>query len=395
MRALKIGVDATSWENPRGYGRFARNVIRRLVELDNTTTVRLYIDEVTAATADLPDGAEVRLVPLSQSAVEARADSSRRVVDLIRLARAVRRKEVDAFFFPSDYTYFPVIGVPTLVGVHDAIATELPELTLSPGRARFLWNVKRRFALARATRIFTVSEAARDAIADVLGIPPDTVAVVPEAPDPIFSPRPRETTDQELPKLGLAAGEPFFLFAGGISPHKNVETLIEAYARLDDLEPRPKLVIVGSLDGGPYLSSAVVIKEAIDRHGLGDSVVLPGFITDEALACLYSASTATVLPSLAEGFGLPAVEAAACGSPLVLSDLPAHRENLGSAALYFPARDVDGLAGQLRRVSEDEALRTDLGVRGQAAAARLSWDTAAERVHELLMGIAHKNGNGR
>jgi glycosyltransferase involved in cell wall biosynthesis len=152
----------------------------------------------------------------------------------------------------------------------------------------------------------------------------------------------------------------------------------------------PPLVAVGDLNGDPYLSAAPAVREQIARLRLEEHVLLPGFVSDETLACLYSAATAVVLPSLAEGFGLPAVEAASCGAPTVLSDLPAHRETLGDAALYFPPTDAEALAGSLTRILADDALRRSLEERGRRAVARLSWDQAAARLRELIAEAARR-----
>jgi glycosyltransferase involved in cell wall biosynthesis len=107
-------------------------------------------------------------------------------------------------------------------------------------------------------------------------------------------------------------------------------------------------------------------------------------VLDETLVCLDTAATAAPLPSLAEGFGLPAVEAAACGAPVLLSDLPAHRESLGDGGLYFSPRDATALAASLDTMFDDEAARAALASRGSAAVAGLTWDAAAERLRGLL-----------
>src|SRR5213593_4020183 len=169
---MRVGVDATSWVNRRGFGRFARNAVGRLVALDPDTTYVLYIDEQSADGADLPAAAEARRVALRRPPGEAAAaDSSRSVGDLLRLTRAVRRDRLDAFLFPSVYTYFPVVGVPTLVGIHDTILDDLPELTVPSFRARTLSRLKQGLAVRRAERLFTVSEASRDALSRRLGVP--------------------------------------------------------------------------------------------------------------------------------------------------------------------------------------------------------------------------------
>jgi glycosyltransferase involved in cell wall biosynthesis len=285
-----------------------------------------------------------------------------------------------------------VLGVPTLVGVHDTILEDLPHLTTPTLRARLASRLKERVAMRRAALLFTVSEASRRSLAGRLGVAPEKLAVVPEAPDAVFGPRTGEALLHGLAEAGLDPGSRFFLFWGGISPHKNVETLVDAYAGLcAESDDPPLLVLVGEMSDDPYLSSAASVRERIARHGLEERVRTPGFVSDEALACLCSAATAVVLPSLAEGFGLPAVEAAACGAPLVLSDLPAHRETLDGAALFFDPIDTSALVEHLRRVSADPELRSSLSERARAAVAPLTWDAAAERLRTLLLETAGRN----
>jgi glycosyltransferase involved in cell wall biosynthesis len=384
VSGVRVGIDAASWANRRGFGRFTRNAVGRLLELDHDTTYVLYIDERGADEAGLPDGVEQRRVRLHGRSEPAAAEA-RRPADLLRLARAVRRRDVDAFLFPSVYTYFPVVGVPTVVGVHDTIATDLPALTLPNRRAQAMWRAKERLALRSATRVFTVSEASREALVNRFGMAPDRLAVIPEAPDPMFGPRERKEVARELTPLELAPGASFLLFVGGISPHKNLATLLDAYAALRTRrEDAPPLVVVGELSDDPYLSAASDVREQIARLGLQSSVRLPGFVSDATLACLYSAATAVVLPSLAEGFGLPAVEAAACGAPVLASDLRAHRESLGDAALYFPATDTVALTRALQRILDEPELGPALGRAAQASVSRLTWDAAAGALKSLI-----------
>ena len=351
---MRVGVDATSWVNRRGYGRFARNALARLVELDADTTYVFVIDAATHA--DLPG--EQLTVRLSRPPAEAAsAGSYRPPADLLRLGAAVTRARFDAVLFPSVYTYFPSAAAPTIVGVHDLIADDFPELTLPSRRARTFWQVKQRLAVRLARRLFTVSEA----------------------PDPVFTARTRAEVEHAAAEVGLAPGQRYLLYAGGISPHKNIETLLDAFARIDGA----KLVLVGGLDD-TYLSAAGAVRRKIADLGLDDAVLLPGFVPDETLAALYSGAAAVVLPSLAEGFGLPAVEAAACGAPVVLSDIPAHRETLGDEALFFPPRDPVRLAEDLGQLLGSEMLRRSLAERGHRRVERYSWDTSAEALRKLI-----------
>jgi glycosyltransferase involved in cell wall biosynthesis len=381
---MKIGIDATSWTNRRGYGRFARNAVGRLVELDGDANYVFVIDEGSAAEAEFPRGASVQTVALSRRPAEAAsADSYRPPADLVRLAAAVSRARFDAFLFPSVYTYFPSLGVPTVVGLHDAIADDFPELTLPSRRARTFWQAKQKLAIARARRLFTVSESARAEISRRLGLAPERLAVVPEAPDVVFTPRVQPEIDTARAEIGLSPGEQYVLYAGGISPHKNIGTLLDAFAELERATA-PKLVIAGALEGDAYLSAAAAVREKIAALDLYGDVVLPGFVPDETLAALYSGAAVVALPSLAEGFGLPAVEAAACGAPVVLSDIPAHRETLGDDALFFPPRDATVLAERIRHVLASDMLRRSLAERGHARVARYTWEAAAEALRALV-----------
>ncbi len=378
---MKVGVDATSWANRRGYGRFARNVVGRLVTGEDEYV--LFTDERTAREEELPQAAIVRAVAVGRPPA---ADAPRSLRDLGRVAQAASRERVDVFLFPSLYTWFPVRGAPTVVGIHDVIAEQYPDLTLPTRGARVRWNLKRRLAVKQARRIFTVSQASRKLLAAGLGVPEASLAVVPEAPDPVFGPRSAEEIDRELGPLGLGHRERYFVYAGGVSPHKGLETLLDAYALLG--EPAPLLVIAGALEDEAFLSAAGSVRRQIEVSGLQNRVLLPGFVSDEALACLYAGAVAFVSPSKAEGFGLPAVEAAASGTPIVLSDIPAHRETLDGAAFYFPSGDARALAGQLEAVADDGALRDEYGAAARKCVARLSWDASAAALRAVLREAA-------
>jgi glycosyltransferase involved in cell wall biosynthesis len=384
---LRVGVDATAWANQRGDGRFVRNVVRTLTARYPEVHWIVYAEASSAEQIELP-GASVRPVRQGRAPTEALGTtSSRRPADLARLMLGVRRRELDVFLSPSVYSYFPVPGVPLVVGLHDANAMIHPRLVLPARRDRALWRIKQTLALRHAARLFTVSRASRRAISDHLGIPAEAIAVVPEAPDPVFAPQPADAIEAACREYGLSSKRGYVVFAAGISPHKGLESLIEAYALLtSSLGDRPPLVVAGSLDG-PYASA----REAV-RSGIADldpdTVRLPGFVPDPALACLYSGATAAVVPSLSEGFGLPAVEAAACGAPLVLSDIGPHRETLGDAALFFPPGDAHALRDRLDRLLDSPEDRRTLGRRARAAAALLSWDETARRLYRLLAEAA-------
>jgi glycosyltransferase involved in cell wall biosynthesis len=381
---MRIGVDATGWTLRRGYGRFTRNALARLVELDDEATYLFYVGD--ADSDDLPPQAVRRRVAISGLPV---ADETRPIRDVVRLMRAVKRDAPDAFLFPAVYTFFPVLRTPTVVGVHDLIATELPELTLPTPRARLSWRLKERLAVRSATVLFTVSRASRAAIAKRFGLAEDTIALVSEAPDPVFHPRSDAEVAAARAEVGVGADVPFLVFAAGISPHKGLDTLLEAFVdAAAGLGTGTRLVVAGDLDENTFLSVGDALREQVARLGLEDRVLLPGFVSDDLLAALYTGAAAAVVPSRAEGFGLPAVEAAACGTATILSDLPSHHESLGDAPLFFPPGDVAALRLRLDELLGDDELRRARARQAHEAVSRLSWEAAAEELRELVRKAA-------
>src|SRR5919198_6266599 len=149
---MRIGVDATGWTLRRGYGRFERNALGRLVEIDRETTYVFYVGETNAA--ELPAGAQRRVVRIREVPVP---DETRLARDSVRLMLAVKRDAPDAFLFPAVYSFFPVFGVPAILGVHDLIASELGELALPTRRARISWRLKEWLPGRGATALFTLS----------------------------------------------------------------------------------------------------------------------------------------------------------------------------------------------------------------------------------------------
>lgn len=381
---MRFGVDATCWSNRRGYGRFTRGVARALVAAAPPEEIVLYADADTAELIDV-SRARVRRVQVgTPPAAAASAGSRRSVLDLVRFARAVARDRPDAFLFPSLLTYVPVRRVPLVVGLHDAIPHELAEHAIPGRRARVLWRLKEHDAIGRAASLFTVSEASRVALGRALSIPAERLAIVPEAPDPVFVPNP--PAPAPLPAdLGTA---PFVLCAaGGVSPHKNVGTMLDAFALLPD-GATPSLVVVGALEDETYASSSADVRRRLDTRGLNDRVVLTGFVPDDVLATLYREALVVVNPSRAEGYGLPAVEAAACGAPLLLSDVPAHRELFDEAAAFVDPASAEAIAACLGELLAQPELRAGIAARCRAVAERLTWDAAADRLLPLLREAA-------
>ncbi|MFN8533347.1 MAG: glycosyltransferase family 1 protein [Dehalococcoidia bacterium] len=376
MKPLRLGIDAACWTNRRGYGRFTRGLVGALAERDEVE-VTLVADRSTAAAIVPPAGASLLVTPATVAASEAASASGRRSArDLIRSGLAASRAGFDLFFFPSVYTYFPLFSrTPQVVAIHDAIPEQLPALVFPERRLRLFWTIKVRWAIRAARRIITVSPFAARQVRERLGVSPQRLRVVSEAPDPIFTPTPEETIAEICRQYSLV--RPYLLFVGGLSPHKDLPTLLRAAYRLDRDAPGIQVAIAGEVEGDSFFTEPVRLRALAEALGIADRVRWLGFVPDQDLAALYSGATALVLPSLAEGFGLPVVEAAACGCPVVASDASQAAEVI-AAARVFPAGDDAALAAAVRPLL-DPAERTRDGALAHHQAAAYRWETAAEQ----------------
>lgn len=385
---MRIGIDGSCWANRRGFGRFTRNLVTAMAAR-STDSLVLLIDRPSLDNADLPDGLAVVGVHVDQPPSRAAsAAGSRSLQDLRRMSVAAWRIRCDAFYFPASYTYYPVPGTPSVVTVHDAIAERLPGLVF-PGRsARLRWAVKQRLAVRQAAAVVTVSAAARDEVAAWLSIPCERLHVVSEAPDPVFGPISTAKQERALAPYGLRPGDPYIVYVGGISPHKNLLVLIDAFDQLAAEVPGARLLMVGDLDHDPFLSSTALVRSRLAASPARDRVIVTGFVPDPDLAALYSGAVASVLPSLGEGFGLTAAESAACGTPVVASDIPALRELLGDTALFANPSDPVAFAGALRQLLSDRALRARLAEAALHRASGWSWDAAACTVLDVVGAAA-------
>ncbi|MGH2404865.1 MAG: glycosyltransferase, partial [bacterium] len=235
--------------------------------------------------------------------------------------------------------------------------------------------------------ILTVSDHASAGIIERFQVRRERVRVVLEAPDPIFRrlPSPRDVSEV-LPRLPLPRGCRFLLYVGGLSPHKNLPLLIDAY-RSVIAEPEfaeLRLLLVGDYAGDVFYSAYPELRSLVARYGLEGRVLFTGYVPDDVLVHLYNRAELVVLPSLEEGFGLPAIEAAACGKPVVASEVSPIGDLLGPAATTFPPRDGTALTQALETLLRDPDKRRAMGAEAARRAAGYTWERAAAQVHALF-----------
>jgi glycosyltransferase involved in cell wall biosynthesis len=271
----------------------------------------------------------------------------------------------------------PIVGV-----VHDLVPLRFPhwfpkELPLIRARLEKL--------VARSRLLIAVSERTRQDLRELLGVPLEKVRVVHHGIHRRFAALPLQQIRPVLAARGTAA--PFFLYVGGLGPVKNVGTLLEAFREFRQRSSAPhELVLAGDLRWAGTLPSDV------ERLGLSGAVRFLGFVEDQELLALYAGATALILPSWFESFGFPALEAMACGTPVLAARVGALPDLLGDAAIFFAPDAPWQMAEHMTRVSSDEDLRRDLGARGRQRAAGFTWERAATETLEVLREAGSSDG---
>lgn len=377
-KRLRVGVDAATWANDRGFGRFTRELMKALIARDEGFEYTLVFDrppqEPMPAGAKLLSGATRR--GLNESHVD---DSSRSMLDLLRMAWAVRKADFDVFFFPAVYSYFPILGrMPCVVCYHDCTAERLPQYLFPKAINRRLWQAKTALALRQTTRALTVTEASARDIENILKVPRARIDVTTEGADPVFRRLAPAVGIEARAEFGVKEGEDLLVTLGGMNAHKNILGLLQAMPQIVAKRPQVRLVIVGDTSGRgfwdnvPELMAFVAAHPPLDRH-----VTFSGYLDDDAVVRLLNGASALVFPSLWEGFGLPAVEAMQCGVPVLASNRSSLPEVVGEAGLFFEPEDPADIARTVLTFLEDPGLRARLGEAALARAADFSWERAA------------------
>jgi glycosyltransferase involved in cell wall biosynthesis len=365
MNDRRIGIDGRELRHGvrTGIGRYLIEVLRAVSTEGRECVV--YIDAQTGMGADLP-GVTWRVLK----------GASTQWWDQVLLPRQLAHDRISVFLSP--YYKAPLRApCPVVITVHDLFFIGYP------GRRRPVYDrVMTWFARLYATRaaaIVTDSGYSQRTIIQRLRVAPNKVRVIPVALGEEFRPQP--CSDDLLRRYGITP--PYLLSVGNFLPHKNLARLVKAYAALDPaLRSRYQLVLAGN-----GAMKRVLEREAtqlLQNGRLTGQIMFPGWIDLSDLPSLYSGSTAFVLPSLEEGFGLPALEAMACGVPVAASNRAAIPEVVGEAGLLFDAEDVLAIARSLATMLTNTDLRQELAQRGLKRARAFTRDRTAARVVALL-----------
>ncbi|MEQ1574797.1 MAG: glycosyltransferase family 1 protein [Vicinamibacterales bacterium] len=372
---MKVAIDARKLHD-FGIGTYIRNLLRHLARIDRESEYVLLCAE-----ADI--GVAARLGPNFRAVVEPSPNYS--LQEQFHVPWVLRRERPDVFHAPH-YVLPPAVPCRSVVTIHDCIHLMFPQYL--PNRMAYAYARAAMWSAAkRSDRILTVSEASKRDILRFFNVPPQKIEVVHNAIDERFWTEP-PAEDVARVRERYQLDHSFVLYVGNIKPHKNLVRLIEAFDRLrkggfDDL----KLLIIGD-----EISKLPALRRAVHSHKLHKDVRFLGYVRDDMLAILYRLASVFVFPSLYEGFGLPALEAMACGTPVVASNVSSLPEVTGDAALLVDPYDVTAIAGGIRRVLTEPALAATLRARGLARAKAFSWESSVARTHAIYEQVSGNHG---
>jgi glycosyltransferase involved in cell wall biosynthesis len=378
MPSVKIAIDIRRMTE-FGVGTYIRNVVRTLGRLDHENEYSLIGTPArTQEIGALPPN--FHSVPLTTP--------ERSLQGYREFRMALKRLECDLVHVPNLFSVPRGLPCPYVMTVHDMLE-HLARTNEQNGIWRSLHFQLTQRVLRGAARIFAVSNFTKTEIEKLFEISPDRIEVVYNAIDERFLHGHASAADRELIAQRYQVTYPFLLYAGRVSPHKNVVRMIEAFSALktalerDQIYPDLKLIIIGDdLSGNPDLRRTVV------RSGVQNDVRFLGFIPIEVLRIFYDEAKIFVFPSLYEGFGLPPLEAMAHGTPVVTSNVSSLPEVVGSAAVLVNPENVFEIMRALHRVLTDQALRDRLKERGYQQTAKFSWETSVRRILDTYHQIA-------
>jgi glycosyltransferase involved in cell wall biosynthesis len=377
---MRVGFDATAAvRQGGGIGRYVRELLRALADADADNEYRVFAASprpLPHPLPPLPRRSTLFQLPLHDRWL-ARAWHRARLPVPIEAALG----RLDLYHSP-DFTLPPTLpGTPTLLTVHDLSFARDPG-SASPALKRFLDDVVPR-SVSKATRVLADSGATRADLIDLYGTYPDKIEVLYSGVGAQFRPVEDAAALQLVRAKYRLGAMPYILSVGALHARKNYGRLIQAFARLESgLRDALRLVIAG----GREWSSDKILAEP-ERQGLAPQVLFPGYVADEDLPALYSAASAFAYPSLYEGFGLPVLEAMACGVPVITSSVSCLPEVAGGAAVLVDPLDVNDIADALGRVLTDVGLRAELVAKGRARAAQFTWAKAARQLLDVYRRV--------
>ncbi len=371
-RPRRIGIEAYLWGEPgtyrqSGVSRYIRSLVRGLAAVTDLGQMLIYLPSAQAL-ADVPRAAQLIGKP---AGIPLRRPSQRLLWEHTIFPFLLYRDRVDVLHAAMSVAPWWT-PCPIVVTILDLAYMRYPEV--HPRARRLYLTAGTRQTVRRARALLAISEYTRQEIIDLLHVPGERIFVTPLGVDADFRPLPPGQVETFRRQHGLP--ERYILYLGNLEPRKNLPRLVQAYARLGHTSV--PLVLAGARGWG-YAE----LFKAVESLGLAERVLFPGFIPREDLPLWYNGATALVYPSFYEGFGLPPLEAMACGTPVMAAQASSLPEVVGDAGLLVPPLDIEGMADGLNRLLEDAELRATLRQRGLERIRHFTWDRTAQETARL------------
>jgi glycosyltransferase involved in cell wall biosynthesis len=365
-----------------GVGTYIRNIVRALSRLDRHNKYHLIgSPDKVKEIGSLP--ANFHTIAFAEPDTSARGYFGFRAI--------LRRLACDLVHIPHLFWLPRALPCPYVITVHDVLE-HMSRTREHSGARRLLHFQLTRRVLLGASRVFAVSQFTKSELEKLFSIPPRKIEVVYNAVDERFMHGHATEADRELIAQRYQVTYPFILYAGRISPHKNLVRIIEAFSALraelekDDKFPDLKLIIIGD-----ELSKNPDLRRTVVKSGVQNEVRFLGFVPVEVLRIFYDLAKVFVFPSLYEGFGLPPLEAMVHGTPVVTSNTSSLPEVVGNAAVLVNPENVFEIMRALHRVLVDQALREKMKRRSLEQSQRFSWESSAQRVLQVYQEVIGGN----
>lgn len=356
-------------DSPTGNGIYATRLIETLSRLDDRNRYRVYFPGSPPANlAGLRDNVDFRAMPTWHRYAWFRVP--------ISFPYELMRRRVDIFH--AHYTVPPMVRAKVVLTLHDFFWIVHPEYFVSYKRIPLTYTVRR--AIARADRILVGSSFIRQEALEHFAVEEERVVVIPYGVDEgFFQRQPDDRLNAVHRKYGVE--DAYVLAVGDMHPRKNLERLLQAFARMPRRQD-VKLLLVGK-----PLWKAKRLRECIEAVGLTDRAITTGYVPAEDLPALYQGAEVFCYPSLYEGFGFPILEAMASGVPVAASNASSCPGVGGEAAAYFEPTDVDAIADTLTRLLDSSQLRADMARAGVKWARTFTWEQTARRTMDVYRSL--------
>jgi len=361
-----------AWYRSAGVHQYIHHLLRHLGQADGSLRYTVLLGEGTLP----PD--------IALTSLRSRWPTSRAAVRVLweQLVQPWTLRRIGAHLVHGPAFVGPLLApCPVVITIHDLSFIRFPTL-FRPAKRLYL-TVLTRLSARRARRLIAVSAHTAAETTRLLGVPSERIDVVYHGVDPVFHPLPADEVAVFRQRRGLP--ERFVLCVGTLEPRKNQTRLVEAFARIHD--GQVKLVLVG---GKGWLYDELFTR--VEALGLSKEIIFPGYVMNDELPLWYNAATILAYPSLYEGFGMPVLEAQACGTPVLTSNVSSLPEAAGDAASMVDPYDVEALAAELDRLLTDKLLRHELRKRGLAHASQFTWPLMAQETADVYRRALAEGG---